>query len=169
MLGLSSRGENRTHGNSFIRTAPSPLGYSRIVGRYECHLIPTFWLTRFPDLKGDLGIGKPRNRTVDQPLERDRVTITPHAGVKLQNGGHQYLVSEGKWWIRTTKHTLNKVGKEQMDLDKDILIKFYVYRYFPYLWLFFFRYSRTLSTFRGDFKYYISYMHHLDARKEATY
>lgn len=35
--------------------------------------------TRFPDLKGDLGIGKPRNRTVDQPLERDRVTITLHA------------------------------------------------------------------------------------------
>ena len=43
VLGLSSRGENRTHGNSFIRTAPSPLGYSRIVGRYECHLIPTLY------------------------------------------------------------------------------------------------------------------------------
>ena len=35
--------------------------------------------TRFPDLEGNLGIGKPRNRTVNQLLERNYVTITPHA------------------------------------------------------------------------------------------
>ena len=107
VLGLSSRGENRTHGNSFIRTAPSPLGYSRIVGRYECHLIPTLYRLVSQTWKGIWEIGKPRNRTVNQLLERNYVTITPHAGVKLQNGGHQYLVSEGKWWSRTTEYMLH--------------------------------------------------------------